>query len=60
MAQVKIAFQLFLPCFPDNPWLKLALLSSVKNIVTAAAMEMVFEQIPLQGAAFCGICFLAD
>lgn len=60
MAQVKIAFQLFLPCFPDNPWLKLAMLRSVKNIVTAAAMEMVFEQIPLQGAVFCGICFLAD
>lgn len=36
-AQVKIAFHLFLPCFPDNPWLKLAMLSSVKNIVTAGS-----------------------
>lgn len=60
MAQVKIAFHLFLPCFPDNLWLKLAMLSSVKNIVTAVTMETVFEQLPLQGADFCGICLLAD
>lgn len=37
VAQVKIAFHLFPPCFPDNPGLKLAMLSSVKNIVRAGS-----------------------
>lgn len=60
MAQVKIAFHIFLPCFPDNPWLKLAMLSSVKILLQQAAMETEFELLALQGAAFCGIYFLSD
>lgn len=49
MAQVKIAFRLFLTYFPDNLWLKLAMLSSEKENIwlQQAAMETVCEQLPL-------------
>lgn len=60
MAQVKIAFYLFLPFFPVNLRLKLAVLSSGESIVWQAAMATGFEQPPLQGAASGGVRFLAE